>query len=213
MRTTWSLWPINRNYAGNSPNFSAPSSGTNWALKASKIIRRYKNKVFISIVLLYYLQILFHARLHHSVADKLRSMTSHWYFYEGLFYRIFDFAFALIGFLLFKYYRTMKNFPEDILFVFAIPALFPLFIFGEGSVAYFFIKPCFIPQYTGYENIIIWVGHIFFYLYAIFFSIYVLMKMSRQYAIIFLFEFFIFLAYLSLFYGKIVGPIRIPIHF
>jgi hypothetical protein len=168
--------------------------------------------VFISIVVLYYLEFLFHGRLHHIISLKLKSMFSHWYFYEGLLFRIFDFIFALAGFLLFRYYKHSKHYSEDLLFIFSIPALFPIFLIGSGLVSGFFLKSCFTPQYFSYENIISSIGRIFFWLYALFFLIYVLLKVSRRYALVFLVEYFVFLAYLSAFYAKIIGPIKLPFH-
>jgi hypothetical protein len=166
--------------------------------------------VFIAIVVLYYMEFLFHSKLHHIIALKLKSMSSHWYFYEGLFFTVFDFFFALIGILFVKYYKRLKHYSEDLLFIFSIPALFPIFLMGLGIISGIFLKACFTPQYFAYENIIIWFTQVFFWIYAIIFLIYVLLKMSKRYALVFLLEYFIFLAYLSAFYLKLIGPIRLP---
>jgi hypothetical protein len=168
--------------------------------------------VFISIVMLYYLEFLFHGKLHLIIARKLLSMFPHWYFYESLFFIIFDFIFALIGFLLFKYYKRTKHYSEDLLFIFSIPALFPIFLIGVSLISRFFINPCFTPQYFIIENIISWIGRIIYWLYAIFFSLYVLFNLSKRYVLVFLFEYFVFLAYLSMFYAKLIGPIKLPFH-
>lgn len=166
--------------------------------------------VFISIVVLYYLEFIFHGKLYHIIALKLKSMLSHWYFFESMFFRIFDFLFALMGILCVRYYIRSKKHSEDLLFIFSIPALFPLFLVGTGIISYIFLKSCFTPQYFVYEIIINWIGRILFWCYALGFSIYILLKISKRYALVFLFEYFIFLVYLCAFYAKLIGPIRLP---
>ena len=156
------------------------------------------------------MEFLFHSKLHHIIALKLKAMFLHWYFYETLFFTLFNFIFALMGILFVKYYKRSKHCSEDLLFIFAIPALFPFFIIGLGIISGIFLKACFTPQNFVYENIIIWFTHVFFWIYAIIFLIYVQLKMSKRYAIVFLLEYLIFLAYLSAFYSKLIGPIRLP---
>jgi hypothetical protein len=168
--------------------------------------------VFIAIVILYYLEFLIHGRLHHVVAMKLMPMSPHWYFYESLFFTLFDFLFAFLGFLLFRSYKRSKKHDEDLLFIFSIPALYPLFFIVSGILGGLFIKPCFIPEYSAVEHIIVWAERIFLWVYASFFSLYILINLTRKYTFIFLLEFFVFLAYLSAFYAKMIGPIRLPFH-
>jgi hypothetical protein len=168
--------------------------------------------VFISVVILYYLELMFHGRLHHLIAGKLLPMSPHWYFYESLFFTFFDFLFAFLGFLLFRNYKRSKKHDEDLLFIFSIPALYPVFLIASGILGGLFFKPCFIPEYSAGEHVIVWAGRIFLWAYASFFSIYVLLNLSRKYTFIFLLEFFVFLAYLAAFYAKLIGPVRLPFH-
>ena len=168
--------------------------------------------VFISIVILYYLEILFHSRLHIVVANKLRANFAHWYFYEFLFYTIFDFCFALLGFFAIKFYKSSKFQSEDLIFLFSIPVLFPMFLLGINLISKHYFKPCFIPQYFPGENIIVTLGTIIYWIYAIFFAIFVIINISKKYLFVFCLEYLIFLLYLFLFYAKLVGPIKLPFH-
>ena len=168
--------------------------------------------VFISIVILYYLDFLFHSRLHIIVANKLRTNFSHWYFYEFLFFTIFDFCFAFIGFLAIKFYKSSKHHSEDLMFAFSIPALFPLFLLGVSLISRHFSKPCFVPQYDTNENIIVLIGIIIHWLYAILFMLYVIINLSKKYIFVFFLEYLIFLVYLFMFYARLVGPVKLPFH-
>ena len=168
--------------------------------------------VFISIVILYYLEILFYSRLHILVETKLREYSSHLYFYEFIFFTIFDFCFALIGFFAIRFYKSSKAPSIDLLFLFSIPALLPIFMSGVQFVGSRFFKPCFTPQYSSFENLIVITGIIFHWAYAIGFGIYVLLNVPKKYAFVFILEYLIFLLYLSMFYAKLVGPIKLPFH-
>ena len=168
--------------------------------------------VFISILILYSIEFLFHSKLHLIIARKLMSMFSHWYFYESLFFKIFDFCFALTGVLFIRFYKHTKHYSEDLLFILSIPALFPLFICGTGIIGGFFFKSCFIPQYSVVEHSIIWIGRIIYWLYTLIFSLYVLFSLSKRYALVFLLEYAVFLVYLSAFFAKLIGQVKLPFH-
>ena len=168
--------------------------------------------VSLSIVALYYLQIVLHSNLHQIIAFKLKSISSQWTFYEVIFYRLFDFCIALTGFLLFWYYKKSKKYSEDLLFILSIPALFPFFTIGMNIISGFFVKPCYLVQYDGLENLINVITHICYWLYSIFFAIFVLVKLTRKYALIFLIEYLLFLCYICLFFEKLIGPIKLPFH-
>jgi hypothetical protein len=83
---------------------------------------------------------------------------------------------------------------------------------GVQFVGSRFFKPCFIPQYSSCENIIVMTGIIFHWAYTIGFGIYVLLNVSKKYAFVFILEYLVFLFYLSMFYAKLVGPIKLPFH-
>ena len=168
--------------------------------------------VFIAIMVLHYLDFLIHGKMHHIIATEFMSRSAHWAFYEGLFFLFFDFTVALAGVLLFRYYLNLKNYSGDLLFLFSIPALVPIFITGKGMISKIFLKPCPVPPHTACENLITLTGHLFYWAFAILFFLYVMLNISKKYAFVFLLEFFIFFAWLSAIYAKMIGPVRIPLH-
>lgn len=166
--------------------------------------------VFVSIVILYEMRIYIHSRLHVFIAVKLRTLFTHWYFYESIIYVVLDFIIAFLGYYSIHLYKRRKRFSNDLLFIMAIPALFPIFNIGLSIVGSFFFKPCYIPEYLMYEVVISWILRIFFWVYAIMFALLVSLKVHKTYMIAFAFEYLVFLIYLTLFYAKILGPIKFP---
>ena len=169
--------------------------------------------VFVSIVILYEMRIYIHGRLHVLIAVKLRTVFTHWYFYESIIYVVIDFLIASLGLLSVQKYKNRKGISNDLLFILAIPALFPIFIIGLTIVGGFFFKTCYIPEYLIHEKIISWALRLFFWIYAILFAFFVLHKVHRTYMIVFVFEYLVFLIYLTLFYAKILGPIKLSLIF
>jgi hypothetical protein len=168
--------------------------------------------VFISIVILNELEILFHSKLACYIYREFMKVSSHWQFIISLLMYLFDFLFAFAGFLIFRYLKLKRNWPDCILLFIAIPALFPIFVQGTGIIAHFLLKPCGVPHYYSHEQFVLWFPRILTWLYTIFFAVYVLINLSRKYALIWILEFLVFLAYLAAFYTKLIGPVRLPFH-
>ncbi|MCX6243682.1 MAG: hypothetical protein NTU98_03160 [Bacteroidetes bacterium] len=119
----------------------------------------------------------------------------------------------MTGLIAIKYYSRVKEHSEDLLYLFSIPALFPVFVFGIGIPAGFFLKSCCVIQhYSQTEHIILLVSRIVYWLFLLFIAWYVSVKLSRRYVLVFLLEYLIFLAYLAAFYAKLVGPVKLPLH-
>jgi len=167
--------------------------------------------VFLSIIALYYLHFVIHARLHHVLCAILEGTSSLRSFIEHVIIVFVDFLIAFSGFVLLRYYSSKEKRSEDILYLFSVPALFPVFVILYDFISHFFFRTCgFNPQYSEFEHIIIKSTSILFFVSSFIFSFYVLMKISKVYALIFLLELCFFMAYLAAFFAKLIGPVRLP---
>lgn len=167
--------------------------------------------VFLSITVLYYLGFFVRARIHHVLYSCLGGSLSQRSFMETILLTSLYFFIAFIGFVLVRFYSRKTKRSEDLLFLFSVPALCPLFILLFSFIGSFFFEPCgFTPHYTINEQIIYIVMWILTWVLTVVISIYVLLKISKAYALIFLFELCIFFAYLAAFFAKLIGPVRLP---
>jgi hypothetical protein len=167
--------------------------------------------VFLSITVLYYLHFFIHARLHHVLYFNLEGNPSQRSFIEHLIIILIDFFIAFSGFVLVRFYSRKEKRSEDILFLFSVPALFPAFVILYDFIGNFFFHSCgFNPHYTEYEYIIIKATSILLFVSSFIISVYVLLKISKAYSLIFLIELCLFFVYLAAFFAKLIGPVRLP---
>ncbi len=165
--------------------------------------------VFLSILILYELELLINVTFAQYLWESL-FLLPHWGLIVFILMMVFYFLFASLGMVLFHFFKTEWKWPHGALLFAGIPALFPLFIRGTSAVFQLFGTSCVPLHFLPVPEFGAWVHFILWWAFSLFFGLYVLLNLSRKYALIWVFEFLVFLIYLGLFYKNILPAVHLP---